>query len=335
MLSRKEFCLGAAATLLGGCTTTRPEKPLLINNPTVPRNPIPTVAPSGPMLLTNMLHPKLREFGIELDQWSDSNHQLVIDSNSDAKRTRDLLIGNNDPRTYWPGIKIPLEYDNSSTSGTFTYQVQRNASDPRRVLVVIPNSRTEVAPWVSQGNRIKFSLSPEIERSSARLAILVKEISMFTDFVDYSKLHLLAMERLGYKTDVTTTKNISTDPLELCISQSNALDVFDERYNFTTKWFKSRETLFGVLIDHGSRIKTASLVGNWFIDQEIAAVRPPDEKWVTMAKEAVDFMTNAGMIEVSGNAYRWKNNQLENIVNQDFLELVLDYQKVRIPKLNS
>ncbi len=203
--------------------------------------------------------PELQRYGREIENWILGGKKMGP-LFPDIKKAADLLLGRVNPRTFIPQLELPIGYQQRDSKGaSFAATFNNDDNDPRKIAIKLPSGEIVVVPWL-QSVPASFKMEPDVENSSVRIPIMIKEASQLYDIQEYAKLYLDLVEQVGVTANFLNPTNIQTSEGEMRIASVNALRILEEQRSGGTSFFIN-------LVDVGSIIKVGGIMfTNWYLD---------------------------------------------------------------------
>lgn len=269
--------------------------------------------------------PQLQQLGQEVANWTLYNGSKMVDLFPEARKASDILTGKINPRVFNPFINPPIKFSTDVKDADFVFHVRSDLNDSRGAGVISPSGRRVPYRWISQdasGATIRISL--EILQTTARLPIIIKEVSSLYDEEDFCRLYLSLVDKAGGQTVLINPSNIPTTEQERVIALAVAASKLEEQVNTTS--------LLLSLIDIGGHIRTGGIMfANWYLDLLNRRQPVPQAEWFNVGHQYVGFLQRKRLIKQEGNMFIWTKGQPPAISSPEFLGLYTELTGRKLP----
>lgn len=283
---------------------------------------IPDTRPVLSQKTPQFVDPRLKSMGKELESWTLRNG-FKMSSLPDVKKVAELLNGRVDPRQFIPFMGIPLRFrDNPNiTPGLFEPTIGSDRTDPRSTKIRLTNGEIVKVEWLRSNQPVVIGLSEEVQKSSGRNVILVKETSHIYDLVDYSRLYLRVLAEDGVEIGIENPTNILTSETEILLNKALAAQDIEDKKD----WARGA-SYWQELVDMGTGLRVGSILfANWYLDQVNSKINVPNTPWVQTGHDYSGFMQHKGYIREQGRSFVWTHGKAPEILSKEFISLFSEY----------
>lgn len=282
--------------------------------------------------------PKLQGLARDIRAWSLIDGRRMASIFPEVEKAAVVLAGERNTRLWLPHVNSRLRFaDNSEGDASLDTWREEDQLTKRRVQVAVqannqyPNGINIDYRWFDREASYKtITLSPEIQASSLKLPVAVKETSQAYDYLEYSRLYIRIAEQQGG----ATFKVINPDgiPIDEGEKTANIAEVlgFAER-----QLTKEPRSFLDYIIDSGSHIRVGGIMfANWYQDQLYRGITLPRTTIIQKGLDWVSFLEQREVIKRDGNFYTWAQGSAPRIDSAKFIDLIRELTGKAGPRFN-
>jgi len=150
---------------------------------------------------------------------------------------------------------------------------------------------------------------------------MAKEVSQLVDAPLYYQAYLNYMTKQGVRWQVINTTGRTIDEMEALTNIAEAVSQEEEDT-------KKDRSLLDHLIDGGSHLRMGGIAFANLVHQNPNLRR---SKAFNIGTDVKSFVESKGLIRLTERGYVWSNGEAPNILSEEFLRLVAEYQQVKLP----
>lgn len=266
--------------------------------------------------------PKLEKYAHELKNWTLMGGERVVNVFPDAGKAAGILLGEEDPTIYLPLSKLPIQLQDSAVRGGGAFKFiepKANPNDTRKVTVTRGIQRIS-ADWLQPGSPAVVELSPEVQASTIRLPILVKELSHMWIQPPLIEFYTRRLEQLGIMTLKTSNPN------NVPTTRNEELSIY---LMFLTQYERSQNGYSSMLelVDAAAALEAAPLFATWKQEQEQKGLPIPNIRAVDLTQQYIDYADKNGMLDRRPNKVTWKEGLKPQLGTIEYARFVAGFLK--------
>lgn len=270
--------------------------------------------------------PELQILAWEVRAWTLVDGSKMTQLFPEIESYAAILAGEVNLQSFIPYVKPRLYFSNDTDDP----RLNTTLTDPDETLSTRAQIKIPAGSLFTGGAELNFKwldkktnsatikLTPEVQKSSIRIPIILKEVSQIYDAVEYYKTYLQLAYDQGVEFTVLNPESVSPSQAEI---EANVA----ENLGFTEKSITGDQVSFlDTLIDFGAHIRVGGIMfANWYQDQLNRGLTPPETSIVRYSKNMVSLLESNGVISREGNRWGWTKSSSAPAINTPlFIELV-------------
>jgi hypothetical protein len=267
--------------------------------------------------------PELMRLAKEVRDWKIGN-QKVLDLFPENQKTVSIMAGEINPQEFIPYAKPRVYFSNNEDDASLYTQLKSVPEDElsKGILIQFPSGSAKKYRWLDQTqSTLTIKISSDIQRSTLRLPIAVKEVSQITDYPEYAKAYLEHVRDQGVAVTLINNKNELLSEAEALANAAE--DIAANEVGINNKDYS--QAFFHTIVDMGSHIRVGGIMfANWYQDQIHQGKAPADNLQIRNGKGYASFLAAKDIIKIENGLWVWSNGSPPEINSSSFIDLVKD-----------
>lgn len=277
--------------------------------------------------------PELQTLAQEARAWTLVDGRKMTTLFPETEIVAAVLSGKVDPRTFMPFIQPRILFANDTDDAMLQTRYETDDAAKTKAVITLPKGGQFPGganlnyAWLGKNRSFStIKISPEIQRSTIRVPVALKEASQLKDMPEYYQLYLQVAQDQGVEFTVVNPDNLP-------ISEAEKIANIAENLGFAEKALTGESTSFlDTIADIGSHIRMGGITfANWYQDQLNRGYNPVETAAIKAGKNFVGLLESKGVLRRQGDIWAWTNGSAPEISSPRFLQLVLEMSTKSIP----